>query len=125
MIGIPGCGKTTYSKINFPNHAYVSLDQIKDREKEYKLIEKYLKNRTSIVIDDTNLTKKVRKNHFVRFKKYDPKVVGIFFNYPMSKIRIQNSNRFKKVPEKTIFIMQKQLEIPSEDEGFSKIIEIT
>ena len=44
MIGIPGCGKTTYAKMNFLNHKYVSLDEIKDREKEYQVIENHLKN---------------------------------------------------------------------------------
>ena len=124
MIGIAGCGKTTYAKLNFPHYKYVSLDKVKNREKEYQILEDFLQKGDSIVIDDTNLTKYIRAGHFIRIKKYQHRIIGIYFDYSMHKIRTQNSNREKIVPENTIFAMKNQLEPPSDDEGFDKIIQI-
>lgn len=54
LIGIAGCGKTSYAKLNFPHYRYVSLDEINNREKECQFLEDFLQKGDSIVIDDTN-----------------------------------------------------------------------
>ena len=66
MIGIPGSGKIALSKILFSKHRQVSLDKIPhhDRDVEYAIIERHLRDGHNVVIDDTNLTKKdTRRTH--------------------------------------------------------------
>ena len=36
MIGIAGCGKTTYAKLNFPHYKYVSVDKKQKSEEPDK-----------------------------------------------------------------------------------------
>ena len=123
MIGIAGSGKTTIAKKLFPEHKRVSLDEIpkSNRKIEHTIIEQHLSRDENIVIDDTNLTKSIRSTHIELAQKYQAKVTAIFVNLPMWKIQKQNLKREKSLPESTLFRMQKQLEIPSEDEGIDFI----
>ncbi|MFB5612355.1 MAG: ATP-binding protein, partial [Nitrosarchaeum sp.] len=63
MIGVALSGKTTYIKANF-NHERISLSFFdNNRKKELEYIEECLKAGKSIVVDDTNLTNTIRKQH--------------------------------------------------------------
>ena len=123
MIGIAGCGKTTFCKKILPSHKRISLDEIIEyvRPKEYELIEENLQHGNSIVIDDTNLTREIRRGHFIRIEKYNPRIVAVFFDYFISRIQMQNSKRERQVPDDVLLRMKKQLEPPSVDEGFDYI----
>ena len=93
MVGIPGSGKTTLTRIAFPNHIHISLDKIKEisltkknsimkrhvlddeillnqrlsktRKIEYVMMSDALRDGKNIVVDDTNLTKEIRKRHVI------------------------------------------------------------
>ena len=123
MVGIAGSGKTSIAKTLFPEHKRVSLDDIhnSDREVEYGIIKQHLDDGNNVVIDDTNLTKIIRRNHIELAKKYQAKITAIFLDLPMWKIQNQNLKREKSLPESALFKMQKQLEIPIEDEGIEFI----
>lgn len=120
MVGIAGSGKTTFCKKLFPSHVHISLDEIdnKNRKKEYELIEQNLQQGKSIVIDDTNLTKHIRKEHILRARRYNARVVVVFLDYTIERILLQNSKREKQVPHHVISKMRRELETPSDDEGF-------
>jgi len=45
-----------------------------------KIIEEYLKEGKNIVVDNTDLTRKIRKVHIDMAKKYGSKIIGIFMN---------------------------------------------
>lgn len=123
LIGVSGCGKTTFWKKFLPYHEHISLDNIKDhdREEEFKLIDKILQDGKNIVIDDTNLTRKIRHDHVVRIKKHNARIIAVFFDLSMQRIKLQNSRRERKLEEHVLYHMKKQLEPPSDDEGFEEI----
>jgi predicted kinase len=80
MIGVALSGKTTYIKANF-NHERISLSFFdNNRKKELEHIEECLREGKSVVIDDTNLTTAIRKQHIDLAKKYNAKVRGFLMN---------------------------------------------
>ena len=123
MIGIPGSGKTAISKMLFPEHRQVSLDEIQrhDRSVEYDMVRRHLCDGHNVVIDDTNLTKKIRAEHIRLAKLYGARVNAVFLDLPMSTIQEQNKKRENSLPEPALFKRKKELERPSEDEGFDFI----
>ena len=121
LIGMSGCGKTTFTKKFLPKLIKISLDQIKDRKKEYSVIEQNLANNIDFVVDDTNITKKSRLAVISICKKYNAYISAIFFNFNVERCISQNSKRKNPISNGAIYKMNKDLETPVEDEGFNFI----
>ena len=123
MVGISASGKTTISNKLFPKHVHISLDKIphSNRDIENTLIEENLLEKNNIVIDDTNLTKKIRSTHIDFAKKYNAEINVCFIDIPMWKVQLNNRTREKTLHESILFKMKKQLEEPHMDEGFDFI----
>lgn len=121
LIGIPGCGKTSFCKKFFPDLQRISRDEIGDTKKEHQLIEKYLQENNDFVIDDINHTKNTRQKIFEMAKTYDAQVTGIFFDFSADRCIAQNSKREKPLPDAAIGRRNKELEPPLDDEGFDHI----
>ena len=110
MVGISGAGKTTWANKLFPQHVKISLDKIPNhnRKKENIMIEENLKQQHNIVIDDTNLTRKIRSNHITLAKKHNAKIKAVFVDTQMSKILINNKNREEPRDEIVLDIHKKK-----------------
>lgn len=122
MIGIALSGKTTYRKANF-KHETVQLGYFDNkRAKELEYIESCLKEGKNVVVDDTNLTRKIRKQHIDLAKKYHAFVIGVFLNTSLELIQKRRLRRHEPFPLTVIYKQLKQLETPTEDEGFDKLI---
>ena len=121
LIGIPGCGKTSFCKQFFPKLTRISRDDIGDTTKEYRIILKKLEQNTDFAIDDINHTKNKRRNIFEMAKPFNAKVTGIFFAFNADRCIAQNSKRQKPIPDTVIGRINKELEPPSMDEGFTHI----
>ena len=87
MVGIAGSGKSTLARKIFPRHIHVSLDVIKQwsRISQKKILDRYsrspgdtlskrrkiehvlmtdaLEKGQNVIVDDTNLTRKIRRRH--------------------------------------------------------------
>ena len=122
MIGIALSGKTTYRKANF-EHEVVQLSYFdNNRKKEMNHIEECLKEGKSVVVDDTNLTQEIRKLHLDLAKKYNAEVIGIFMNTSRGLIEQRRRRRADQLPEAVINRQLRDLETPTKDEGFDKLI---
>lgn len=101
LIGIAGSGKTRFCKKIFPNHVHISLDKIQghSRQIEFKTLEENLALGNDTIIDDTNLTKSIREQFISRAKKYNSEIKGVFFDFSMSRIQMQNSKREKPLQD--------------------------
>ena len=122
MIGIALSGKTTYIKANF-KHERIALSYFdNDRKKELEYIEECLKKGISVVIDDTNLTEAIRKQHIKLGKKYNAKIRGIFMNTSQGILEKRQKSRRDPFPLSVIYKQLKQLETPLIGEGFDELI---
>ena len=122
MVGVALSGKTTYIKANF-DHERVALSFFdNNRKKELEYIEECLKAGRSVVIDDTNLTISIRKQHMDLAKKYNAKVRGILMNTSMALLEKRQKSRRDPFPLTVIYKQLKQLETPVLDEGFDELI---
>jgi len=122
MIGIVLSGKTTYRKGNFEHEAIALSDFGNVRKKELEYAEVCLKEQKSIVVDDTNLTKNIRRLHIDLAKKYDAKTIGIFLNTSIGLIKQRRWKRPDQLEMVVINKMLKELQVPQKDEGFDELI---
>ena len=99
LCGIPGSGKSTWRKENYPTLPFISRDSVRaelgytssedekavlspSQEKivtieEYSKIAKYSKKKQSFIVDDTNSVIKYRKNLIKTLKDYGAYIIGV------------------------------------------------
>ena len=122
MIGVALSGKTTYIKANF-EHERIALSYFdNDRKKEQEYIEKCLSQGKSVVIDDTNLTAVIRKQHIDLARKYNARVRGVLMNTSRGLLEKRQRSRCDPFPLSAIYKQLNQLETPVIDEGFDELI---
>lgn len=81
-------------------------------------------NKTSFIVDQTNVNPKSRRKKLVFTKDYYK--VAVYFEVPLEELLIRNHNRpGKVVPPKVIMQMHSSYKTPTEDEGFDLIIDGT
>lgn len=155
LVGMPGAGKTTYARSEFPGHAYVSIDHERDRRswtrRRRLLIARYdaelpvrlgglsgnkkaecvmvgdaLAAGRSVVVDDTNLTRAVRRPYVALARTHGARIRAVFFA-DHEGARSRNAARPDgdgRVPEGAVAEMLDTLEPPASDEGFAEIVKI-
>lgn len=144
-IGLPGTGKSTYIKRKFAKHVIVSNDKVVDKfakkqDVDYnkafdtigrdKIIQlgkrdfmKALKTGKNIVLDNTNLTKKIRKEYLDKAQDY--KKIAVVFKLSDKELEKRLKSREKEtgksIPDDVMTKMRKEYEAPSKAEGFDEI----
>jgi predicted kinase len=134
MIGLPGSGKSTYIKENLQNLPIVSKDEMRVKifRKDYdqaneiyiSRISQYIcdlliENNISFILDETHSKKDRRKKIIDRYKN-KCKIIGIFINEKPEICKERRINFPEEIMDKKI----KEFEVPTEDEGFNKLIYI-
>ena len=144
MVGIAGSGKSTLARRIFSQHVHVSLDGIKrwSRARQQKMLDLYsrspsdapskgrkiehvlmteaLDDGQNVVVDDTNLTREIRRRHVKLGRKYDAAINVVFFQN-VSRAYEQNRHRPEPLDDWILDDQRKKLEPPCEDEGFGYI----
>jgi len=160
LIGLAGCGKTTLvmdlikksrqKTTRITKTTRVCLDSIITmesgynydlelrnfyRELELVMVKKSLDNGYNLIVDDTNITKEIRKTFIELGKQYQNiQTIGIYFNIPIEiciKRRLDDSLlRLREEYSKKAYwsdIIKKQsnmMEKPSLTEGFDILFEL-
>lgn len=136
-IGIPGAGKSTYTKTL--NAKVISSDAIRgelfgdegcqDNPKKVfailnSRVRKSLLDGEDVIYDATNVTKKARRTIINTYKNIADEIIACYFDTPVEVAKIRNANRTRVVPDEIIDNMYKKLTVPEFEEGFSEIIYI-
>jgi predicted kinase len=145
MVGLPGAGKSTIIKRDYPNHVIVSSDDVieklaqEDGKTYDEVFKKYIGNATStmnqnftkaikanvdIVWDQTNLGKKKRMGILRRTPKNYRKIAVVFDIGESERARRAAGRSGKTIPDHVMSSMRNNYQAPTEDEGFDEIIVI-
>ena len=123
FIGIQGSGKSHFYKERFFNsHVRISLDLVKTRHREKRLLELCLETRQPFVIDNTNPAVADRARYIQPAKAAGYRVVGYFFEPNIAEALKRNDSRSgrQRIPKPAIFATLKKLQRPSLAEGFDE-----
>lgn len=127
LVGIPGCGKSTFALNRFPKHKRISLDIVHSRTKEDEELAKCIAADQDIVIDNTNTTIRSRAKYIELAKAYGAKIRAVYFNCPVDLALQRNALRSgkEKVPVAAVRFYNKILRPPTAEEGFDSVEVIT
>lgn len=124
FCGIQATGKSTfYQQRFFHTHVRLSLDLLRTRYREQRLLQVCLETQMRCVIDNTNPTRAERATYLGPAKAAGFEVVGYFFQSIAAEALRRNQQRpaERQVPDKGIRATRNRLEIPSRAEGFDKL----
>lgn len=134
MIGIPGCGKSTYAKKLIelhPDWEYVSRDEVRyeyvsDQEHYYdheyevyqefcKRIDMHLMDEKTVIADATHLTVGSRKKLLDTLRVIPDEIVMVYIDTPFEICMQRNNARqgITRVPEKHMYAMRNRLRQPN------------
>jgi bifunctional polynucleotide phosphatase/kinase len=63
LVGFPGCGKSTFSMKHYSSYVYINQDTDKTKEKSIKKLKEAVKQKKSIIVDNTNLNYENRQEY--------------------------------------------------------------
>ena len=124
FTGIPASGKSTFYEQNFAaTHTCISLDILKTRFCEDKMLLEAVNSGKSCVIDNTNVSVADRKKYIDIAQKHSYKIIGYYFRSSIDECRIRNNRRQgkKQVPEVALRYKAAHLERPAMQEGFDEL----
>lgn len=144
LIGIPTSGKSTFSSNpRYREYVRVSSDDIlqeiaKERQQSYnttfkanirfaqiammKVLRKAVQENKNLIWDQTNLTKKQRREKLKHIPAHYKKT-AVYFVIPLETALKRNTQRPGKViPPEVLERMLNDYELPTLEEGFDKVI---
>ena len=140
MVGVPGSGKTTYARKQFPDALRVSLDDLRvmlsgrlyDPRNEpmvavagaavlRALASRANRWRRDLVFDATNATRYWRSRSLQVAHRNGLVPIAVFFDCSLETALRRNRQRPEPVPDEVIERIYAQLEPPSKEEGFAEV----
>ena len=135
MVGIPGSGKTKYSKeldgirCSFREarkRLYGDPDVGGDSFEVYQEFENQIRDAlctdSNVIIDCQGLTIESRKAFVKKYKKHFDRIIAVYMDTAVNVCKLRNHKRKHKVCNHTVDLSYDVLIPPSLAEGFDKII---
>ena len=124
FTGIQASGKSSFYREFFEKeYAYISLDVLHTRRKEWLEIKRCLKQGICFVVDNTNPKRIDREKYLIAAKQYNYQVIGYYFQSSVGVCMERNEKREgkAKVPRCAIAATFNQMELPDYKEGFDRL----
>lgn len=124
FCGIQATGKSTFYKEHFfRSHVRISLDLVKTRHREERLLEVCLQTQQAFVVDNTNPAKADRSRYIQAARDHKFKVVGYYFRSGIREAMERNKERSgrERIPEVGLKGTFSRLELPDLSEGFDEL----
>lgn len=124
LTGLQASGKSTFYKLQFADtHVRINLDMLGTRDKEDKLLQACIDGKIPFVIDNTNATPEEREKYVSLAKAAKFNVISFYVNAGRKDCEERNRERKgkSKVPDVAIRATNKQMVLPSQEEGFDKM----
>ncbi|RTQ48852.1 ATP-binding protein [Hymenobacter gummosus] len=124
FCGIQATGKSTFYKERFFNsHIRLSLDLLRTRYREARLLQLCLDTQARFVVDNTNPTAAERARYIEPAKAAGYRVVGYYFQSVPREAVARNRQRpaAEQVPDVGIFGAVGRLQLPAWAEGFDEL----
>jgi predicted kinase len=122
LIGIQGSGKSTFCRERFfDTHVRISLDLLRTRHREQRLLALCLETRQRFVVDKTNASALERARYIGPARAAGFRVTGYFFEPDPAGAAERNRRRPHPVPAAGLFGTLKRLQRPLWQEGFDEL----
>lgn len=124
FCGIQATGKSTfYQQRFFHSHVRLSLDLLRTRHREQRLLQVCLETQMRCVVDNTNPTRAERATYIVPARAAGFEIVGYFFQSITAEALVRNLQRpaARQIPDKGIRATRNRLELPTRAEGFDQL----
>lgn len=122
FVGIQASGKSSFYKERFfATHVRISLDLLRTRNRERRLMTVCLETQQPFVIDNTNPTREERAKYIDAAKSAKYSVVGFYFRSKAEECLARNQQRTDRVPDVGLLSTAKKLELPTLEEGFDTL----
>ena len=127
LTGLQGAGKSTFCRERFyATHVRISLDVVRTRHRERRLVETCVETGTRFVVDNTNPTRADRAVYITaaRASRAFPfRVVGYYFRSTFADCVRRNDDRPspQRIPHAGIRGTASRMEVPNPAEGFDAL----
>lgn len=122
LMGIPATGKSSFARARlFDSHLRINRDMLRTVNRERRLFETALETGTSVVIDNTNVTRAERAAFIGPARDAGFRVSGYFFQSRLAEALARNEQRTNPIPAAGVRGRAGALELPSANEGFDSL----
>ncbi|GAB2951425.1 hypothetical protein GCM10027048_15510 [Hymenobacter coalescens] len=124
FCGIQATGKSTFYKERFFNsHVRISLDLLRTRHREARLLQLCLETQARFAVDNTNPSAAERARYIAPARAAGYEVVGYYFQSVPRAALERNRQRpaAEQVPAVGLFGTAGRLELPTWAEGFDQL----
>lgn len=128
MCGVPGSGKTTYSKQMAEEHNLMRFSF--DEMRCFRLAEfmrpalKAIREEKNVILDSTNLRANVRAKILKAVEDIPCKKIAVYMNTPLEECIWRNANREARLEDCIIESTYRSLQPPTLDEGWDEVKEV-
>lgn len=124
FVGLQGAGKSTFYQERFSaTHLRLSLDVLRTRHRERRLLQACVETRQPFVVDNTNPTRAERQAYVRAARDAGFRVIGYYFQSRVEDCKRRNEQRSaaQRVPLPGILGTAGRMELPSPGEGFDEL----